>query len=202
MNSWKFIHIPLFYLFEIWDGLYFAPSIYQKEPMNLSKLIFSVFVLIGYNSFAGGKEPTESGPTNLSTGYSTEVEAARTAIQLIFKKAGRIEYGGCIFILNGIYHFTEPVTSKSNDRVVLKCKKTNDSRFTAIYHTHPYQSVFGFSEGDIKTAEKTSLVSYVGDVESGLLLRYIHGKDRIRKVREATQNYIIAPGTSMGRVFQ
>ena len=150
------------------------------QDMKQTLLFFIGFCILTSQAFSK-QEPTESLPTPLSTGYEEEATAARSALQIAVDLSRDVEYGGCIYIHAGLYHFTEPVTSNSSESFNAGCQAPQGSKFMALFHTHPAGAPKGFSENDINTAAQTSLTSYVAELKSMTLFRYIHGKNRIKK---------------------
>jgi hypothetical protein len=114
--------------------------------------------------------------------YAALDEAAVVAIQHAYDHSQFYEYGGVILqMADGSYQVGVPGTNYRGGGVHID--DTTDgwpgTFIVADYHTHPcmpYTHFVGvFSDQDVGSNDRTSLIGYMGDLCSGVVRRYVPG---------------------------
>lgn len=128
-------------------------------------------------------------------------EAALAALREALPLSKRWEYAGCIYRLDGEYHYTEPATSKDRYSYDLVFRYPAAAEVVAFYHTHP-PAMFDevFSPYDIAAATESGLPSYLGVVDSGELKVFRPGETPVRKryIARVRKSLLVSEGQPVG----
>lgn len=115
-------------------------------------------------------------------GVDSADEAATSALEASARLSCLVEFAGAVYLKDGKYFYTVPVSSGSAKHVAgYRIAISSSAQLVAIYHTHPMNlggdnSEF-FSSADIATATQMHVTSYVGVVKTRSVIRFRPGID-------------------------
>lgn len=97
--------------------------------------------------------------------FATSDEAAVAALRIAASQSDTYEYGGCLYVSEGQYFYTTPVSDRNEYQFKAECQLDIKS-FVGIFHTHPDGGGIGFSGEDVKVANGYKVVSYIAILQA------------------------------------
>lgn len=116
--------------------------------------------------------------------FSSPDEAAISALSKITEK--KYELGGIISQAGDRYYTSEPMGDKRTGSFTARVKLPQGERAVGLYHSHPsamHESIGDselFSPGDVETAQRMKMLSYIKALASDKIKKFEPGKTNVR----------------------